>query len=73
MGVSVNAHHALKREEEKWNPVFLYIHATTENLDQDDVSIKHHPELDGGTHRPAPGADSARFSQSFAPTGQGLR
>ena len=35
----------LERDGEKWKPVFLNIHATTKNRDQDDVSIEQHPDL----------------------------
>ena len=35
----------LKRDEEKWSPVFRETHATTRNPERDDVSIKHHPAL----------------------------
>ena len=35
----------LERDEEKWNPALLNDHATTKNRDQDDGSIKHHPDL----------------------------
>ena len=37
--------HALERDEEKWNPVFLANHATIEKLEHDEVSIKHHHAL----------------------------
>ena len=43
---------ALERDEEKWNPVFLVNHATTEKLEQDDVSIKHHLALVAQPPRP---------------------
>ena len=36
----------LERDEERWNPVFLANHATTEKSEQDEVSIKHHPALE---------------------------
>ena len=36
----------LERDEEKWNPVFLANHATTEKLEHDEVSIKHHHALE---------------------------
>ena len=35
----------IERDEEKWNPVFLANHATTEKLEHDEVSIKHHHAL----------------------------
>ena len=38
-----------ERDEEKWFPVFLNIHATIKNRDQDDVAIKHHPDLKATT------------------------
>ena len=34
-----------ERDEEKWNPVFLNNHATTETPEHDDVSIKRHHAL----------------------------
>ena len=36
---------ALERDEEKWNPVLLANHATTQRRAQDDVSMNHHPAL----------------------------
>ena len=41
----VHGFEGLARDEDKRNPVFLNDHATTKNRDQDDGSIKHHPDL----------------------------
>ncbi|MFN4058564.1 MAG: autoinducer binding domain-containing protein [Roseinatronobacter sp.] len=39
------AQQSLVRDEKKWAPVFLKNHATTNKTDQDDLSLKQHPDL----------------------------